>query len=235
MESREKVLMLYNNHPQLFGELIVGLPLRTTSVPGPAMSMPSRCLGFHKEYLIHVQPAQRAMHPLGVFALQGARLMIREIKVYRCSLGCANEISTRLCQQTWTWVQRAKRMKQIQRTMFKGWAAGCSVNCSALGFSAENTTEVTLSAGWMTDLGICPKPGWLCQSFIDSWCKGPEKPWVGHQQQQGEILDFCAGPSTGWIVSQITQGGEDPLLAGSASISFTLHWWITRKQLQWVW
>lgn len=60
MESRGRVLMVYNNHPQLFGELIVGLPLRTTHVPGAAMSVPSRCLGFHKEYLIHIQPTQRA-------------------------------------------------------------------------------------------------------------------------------------------------------------------------------
>lgn len=100
MENRERVLMLYNNHPQLFGELRFGLPLRTTNVPGPAMPVPSRCLGFHKEYLIHVQPTQRALRPLGVFALQGARLMIREINVYRCSLRCANEISPWLSQQT---------------------------------------------------------------------------------------------------------------------------------------
>lgn len=166
MERRERMLMLYDNHPQLFGEPIVGLLLRTTNVPGPAMSVPSRCLGFHKEYLIHIQPTQRALHPLGVFALQGARLMIREINIYRCSLGCANGISTWLCQQTWTWVQRAKRVKSIQKTMFKGQAAGCSVGCSALGFSAGNSTAVTLSAGWMTDLGICPNPGLSCQFCV---------------------------------------------------------------------
>ena len=65
------------------------------------------CLGFHKEYLILVQPTRIAMRLLGVFALQGARLMIREIKIYRCSLGCASEIPTWLCQRTRTGVQRA--------------------------------------------------------------------------------------------------------------------------------
>lgn len=59
----------------------------------------SRCLGFHKEYLILVQPTLMATCLLGVFALQGARLMIREIKLYGCSLGCASEISTWLCHE----------------------------------------------------------------------------------------------------------------------------------------
>lgn len=54
----------------------------------------SGCLGFHKEYLILVQPTWMATRLLGVFALQGAGLMIREIKIYRWSWSCASEIYT---------------------------------------------------------------------------------------------------------------------------------------------
>jgi len=58
------------------------------------------CLGFHKEYLILVQPTRMATRLLGVFALQAAKLMIREIKICRCSLVCASEIFAWLCQRT---------------------------------------------------------------------------------------------------------------------------------------
>lgn len=55
------------------------------------------------------------------------------------------------------------RVKQVQRAISMGQAAGWSVGCSAFGFPTEITNKTILSTGWLTDLGTCSKLDWLCQ------------------------------------------------------------------------
>lgn len=55
------------------------------------------------------------------------------------------------------------RVKQVQRAIFTGQAAGWPVGCSALRFPTEITNKTILSTGWITALGICPKLDWICR------------------------------------------------------------------------